>query len=89
LRVGDRRVETVDSWPTLAAAVWEMACSAWEEPGNHLLSKPVEEATGQVAATAVFGPRLDLLVTASDGRRWQLPVPEFYRDHAGAGAPPG
>jgi hypothetical protein len=55
-----------------------MACSAWEEPGNHLLPDVVEEATGQVAATAIFGPEPELLVAASDGRRWRFPVPEFY-----------
>lgn len=80
LRPAEGRVETVDAWPTLATVIWEMACSAWEEPGNHLLSYVVEEATGQVAATAVFGPKLELLVTASDGRRWRFPVPEFYRE---------
>jgi hypothetical protein len=54
-----------------------MACSARGEPGNHLLPDVVEEATGQVAAPAIFGPELELLVTASDGRRWRFPVPEF------------
>jgi hypothetical protein len=57
-----------------------MACSCWREPGNHCLSYIVEDATGLVAATAVFGRELDLLVTASDRRRWRFPVPEFYRE---------
>ena len=51
-------------WP---AVVCEMPYTAWEEPGNHLLSYVVESATGLVAATAVFGPELDLLVTACAG----------------------
>ncbi len=79
LRLAEGRIETVDAWPTLAAVVWEMACSSWEEAGNHCLSYVVEEATGLIAATAVFRPELELLVTASDGRRWRFPLPEFYR----------
>ncbi len=80
LRAGDGRIETVDAWPTLAEIIWEMACSSWEEPGNQWLSFVVEEASGEVVATAMFGPEEALLVTISDGRRFRFPVPEFYRD---------
>lgn len=78
LRVGDHRVEIVDAWPTLGGVIWEMACSSWEEPGNRSLSFVVDE-TGQVAATAIFGPDESLLVTLSDGRRFRFPEPELYR----------
>ena len=79
LRASDGRIETVDSWPTLGAVIWEMACSSWEEPGNHWLSYVAEDATGLVVATAIFGPENALLVTVSDGRRLTFPLPEFYR----------
>ncbi|WP_337173578.1 hypothetical protein [Paludisphaera sp.] len=90
LRAGDGRIETIDAWETLAAVIWEMACTSWEDPGNHCLSYVVDDA-GQVVATALFGPEESLLVTISDGRRLRLPMPEFYRpetpcaqdDHAG------
>lgn len=91
LRAGDGRIETVDHWPTLGEVIWEMACSSWEEPGNHWLSYVVD-AAGQVVATAIFGPEMELLVTVSDGRRLRFPVPEFYReaetDTGGAGSGP-
>ena len=61
------------------AVIWEMACSSWEEPGNHWLSYVVD-AGGQVVATAIFGPEDVLLVTISDGRRLRFPMPELYRD---------
>jgi hypothetical protein len=79
LRIADGRVETVDRWDSLGAVIWEMACSSWEEPGNHLLSFVVDDK-GQVVATAAFGPDLELLVTVGDGRRFCFPVPEFYRE---------
>lgn len=82
LRADSGRVELVDRWPTLAAVVWEMACSSWEEPGNHWLSYVVDDATGEVAATGIFGPGGELLVTLGDGRRFTFPVPEFYRADA-------
>ncbi|AMV40261.1 hypothetical protein [Planctomyces sp. SH-PL62] len=78
LRASDGRIETVDAWETLAAVIWEMACTSWEEPGNHWLSYVVDDA-GQVVATALFGPEESLLVTISDGRQLCLPMPEFYR----------
>src|SRR5207249_2513684 len=80
LRASDGRVETVDHWPTLGEVLWEMACHSWEDPANVWLSYVVEEATGLVAATAVFGPDGALLVACSDGRRFRFPVPEFYRE---------
>jgi hypothetical protein len=79
LRASDGRIETVDAWPTLGAVIWEMACSSWEEPGNAWLSYVVDES-GQVVATAIFGPDDSLLVTISDGRQLRLPMPEFYRE---------
>lgn len=80
LRASDGRVETVDGWPTLPQVIWEMACSSWEEPGNGWLSFVIDDETGMVVATAIFGPEETLLVTLSDGRRFCFPVPEFYRD---------
>ena len=80
LRASDGRLETVDRWPSLGAVIWEMACTCWEEPGNQWLSYVVDDATGEIAATAIFGPGLVLLVTVSDGRRLCFPVPEFYRE---------
>lgn len=83
VRASDGRLETVDGWTTLGEIIWEMACSSWEEPGNAWLSYVVEEATGQVVATAIFGPEGELLVTLADGRRFRFPVPEFYRTCGG------
>jgi hypothetical protein len=48
--------------------------------GNQWLSYVVDDVTGEIAATAIFGPGLVLLVTVSDGRRLCFPVPEFYRE---------
>lgn len=79
LRVKEGRIEEIDGWETLGAVVWEMACSSWEEPGNDWLSYIVDDATGQVVATAIFGPEMELLVTLADGRRMRFPEPEFYR----------
>src|SRR5262249_3255968 len=79
LRAGDGRIETVDCWPSLGDVIWEMACSSWEEPGNHWLSYVVDDS-GLVVATAIFGPDDALLVTVGDGRRFCFPVPEFYRE---------
>ena len=58
----------------------QFGCAFWEEPGNQWLSYVVDDATGEIAATAIFGPGLVLLVTVSDGRRLCFPVPEFYRE---------
>jgi hypothetical protein len=80
LRASDGRLETVDRWPSLGAVIWEMACTCWEEPGNRWLSYVVDDATGEIAATAIFGPGLVLLVTVRDGRRLCFPVPESYRE---------
>jgi hypothetical protein len=79
LRGNDGRIETVDGWATLGEVIWEMACSSWEEPDNGWLSYVVDESTGLVAATAIFGPQLELLVSTSDGRQFRFPVPELYR----------
>ena len=49
---------------------------------NQWLSYVVDDATGEIAATAIFGPGLVLLVTVSDERRLCFPVPEFYREAA-------
>ena len=85
LRASDGRVDKVDGWRTLGEAVWEMACWSWEEPGNGRLSFVVEEATGLVVATAIYGPDGELLLTLSDGRRLRFPVPERYRAATGVG----
>jgi hypothetical protein len=79
LRAGDGRVETVDCWPTIPEIIWEMACSSWEAPDNDWLSFVVDETSGLVVATAIFGPEGELLVTLTDGRRFCFPVPELYR----------
>src|SRR4051794_7976116 len=80
LRVGEGRLEIVDAWPTLPEVIWEMACSSWEELDNAVISLVVDDSCGEVVATAIFGPENVLLVTLSDGRRFCLPEPEFYRE---------
>jgi hypothetical protein len=79
LRARDGRIEIVDRWPTLDEVLREMSGSSWEEPGNRWLSY-VTDSAGQVVATAIFGPDLQLLVTLADGRQLCFPQPKFYRE---------
>ena len=46
------------------------------------VTKTPDEATGDVVVVALFGPGMELLVAASDGRQLRFPVPEFYREQA-------
>src|SRR4051812_14520486 len=87
LRASDGRVETVDSWPTLGEVIWQIACWSWEEPSNGWLSFVVDDASGLVVATAIFGPEGVLLVTLSDGRRFRFPMPELYREYTPCSTP--
>ena len=81
VRGAERRVETIDGWPTLEAVLAEMAASSWEEPDQGWASYVTDQATGDVAAVALFGPGLELLVAVADGRQLRFPVPDFYREH--------
>lgn len=76
------RVETVDGWESLDALIAEMTSSSWEEPGNAWASYVTDDSTGDVVVVALFGPGMELLVAASDGRQLRFPVPEFYREQA-------
>ncbi len=78
LDIATGRIETVEGYPTLDDAIADMALLAWEDPGNHWLDYVVSEATGDVAATGLFGPGLELVVTAADGRRLVFEMPESY-----------
>ena len=75
-------LEIVEGYPTLDDAIADMALLAWEDPGNHWLDYVVSEATGEVEATGLFGPGLELLVTTADGRRLGFEMPESYREPA-------
>lgn len=79
VRARDGRTETVDGYESLDAVLEEMASSVWETPSNEWVNYVTGEATGEVVATAIFGPGLELLVTFADGRRMNVPMPERYR----------
>ena len=82
LNAATGRIETVEAYPTLDDAIADMAVLAWEDPGNHWLDYVVNEATGEVAATGLFGPGLELLITIADGRRMGFEMPEGYQEPA-------
>ena len=76
LSIASGRIEVVEGYPTLDEAIADMALLAWEEPSNQWLDYVVSEATGEVAATGMFGPGLELLVMTADGRRLGFEMPE-------------
>ncbi len=77
LTVATGRIDDVEGYETLGAAVWDIANSSWEDPTNASLSFVV--CDGQVVATGLFGPGSDLQVVLSDGRRFRFGEPESYR----------
>ena len=44
----------------------DMALLGWEDPGNHWLDFGTDDESGEVVATGMFGPGLELLVTCAD-----------------------
>jgi hypothetical protein len=82
VRGADNRVEIVDGWPSLDAVLAEMAASAWEEPSNTWMNFVVNDETGEVVASSLFGPGLDLLITCADGRRLRVEIPAQYSEEA-------
>lgn len=83
LRGKDNRVETVEGSASLDAVIDNLAATSWEEPSNSWLSYVTDDSTGEVVATALFGPGLVLLVTLADGRRLTFEMPESYREDMG------
>lgn len=77
---GRDKVETIEGYETLEDVLQEMAASSWEDDTNEWVSFVVDEDTGHVVATGLFGPDRSLLVTVADGRVYTVPVPEFYRN---------
>ncbi len=75
------RSELIESHETLDEALADIAKTAWEEPSNTWSNLLVDDSSGDVVATTIFGPQKELLVTLSDGRHLEYPVPRFYRDH--------
>ncbi len=79
LTVATGRIDDVEAYETLGAAIWDMCNLSWEDPSNASLSFVV--CDGQVVATGLFGPEKELLVVLSDGRRFRFEEPEKYREN--------
>lgn len=70
----DRRVQEVDSWPSLDEALASMATKL-EDTSRRLVDWITDEG-GEVVAVSIYGPGLELLVACADGRRLEFPMPE-------------
>jgi hypothetical protein len=78
LRVATNRIEIIECYPTLDDCIREMALLAWEEPSNAWFDFVTDDESGEVVATGIFGPGLELLVTCADGRKLTFEMPESY-----------
>jgi hypothetical protein len=75
----DKRVQEVDSWPSLDEALSAFATQSWEDTSRRLVDYITDE-DGQVVAVSIYGPNLELLVACARRRTLTMPVPEYFKD---------
>jgi hypothetical protein len=77
MRPSTGAIDIVECYETLDSAIAEMELLAGEDPTNQWINYVVDES-GDVIATGLYGPEMELIVTCADGRRLTFPMPDTY-----------